>query len=136
MSKTVAVIERTPLGYGVSFPDFPCAGTSAATVEEVLARAEVTLDAHIDAIMRYGGEMPNHMRSVEEIIADPDHRELIEEVGPVTYALVEVPLPSKSVRVNVTLDQSLLKRIDHKAKSLGESRSGFLAAAARARLSG
>jgi predicted RNase H-like HicB family nuclease len=136
MTKTVAVIEKMENGYGVSLPDFPTAGNVGATVEEALANAEVTLDAHIDGVTRYGGELPTRMRSIDEIMADPDHLELIEEVGPVAYAMIDVPVQTKTVRLSITMDENLVERIDRTARATGESRSGFLAAAARARLAG
>jgi metal-responsive CopG/Arc/MetJ family transcriptional regulator len=48
--------------------------------------------------------------------------------------LVPYAPPSKSVRLNITLDESLLNRVDQAAQRAGETRSGYLAAAARRRL--
>jgi hypothetical protein len=49
---------------------------------------------------------------------------------------VEVELPARAVRVNVSLDENLLQAIDRAAAGAGQSRSAFLAEAARARLRG
>ncbi|MDR3488040.1 MAG: type II toxin-antitoxin system HicB family antitoxin [Bradyrhizobium sp.] len=135
MAKTVAVIERMDTGYGVSFPDFPTAGNVGPTAEEALRRAEAALDAHIHGMV--AAKVPFlTIRSVDEIMNDPDHAELVAEIGPVTYALVDVTLPAKAVRVNITIDERLIERIDRAAAAEGETRSGYLAAAARARLAG
>ena len=50
--------------------------------------------------------------------------------------LLDVDLPGKTVRVNITLDEGMLGRIDRAAAAIGESRSGFLVSAARSRLAG
>ncbi len=49
---------------------------------------------------------------------------------------VPVELPDEAVRVNISLDKLLLKRIDAAAERRGMSRSGFLAEGARQLLRG
>ena len=44
--------------------------------------------------------------------------------------------PARSVRVNISLDETLLDQIDRVARARGETRSGFLSSAARSRLAG
>jgi hypothetical protein len=51
-------------------------------------------------------------------------------------AIVTLDLPGRAVRVNISLDETLLDQIDRAARARGESRSGFLASAARSRLAG
>ena len=135
MTKTVAVIERMKSGFGISFPDFPTAGTTGTTIEEAIRRAEANLAAHIDGLVAAKLPIPV-IRSVDDIMIDPDHLELLAEIGPVTYVLFDVTLPAKAVRVNITIDERLIERIDKAAAAEGETRSGYLAAAARARLAG
>jgi hypothetical protein len=48
--------------------------------------------------------------------------------------LVPNSSPSKAMRINITLDQSLSTRVDQAAARAGETRSGFLATAAKKRL--
>ena len=60
---------------------------------------------------------------------------------PTRNMLLFVPVPSEPVapqpvRVNVSLDKSLLVRIDSEATRLGMTRSAFLAESAKARLRG
>ncbi|HEY4115844.1 MAG TPA: type II toxin-antitoxin system HicB family antitoxin, partial [Rhizomicrobium sp.] len=47
---------------------------------------------------------------------------------------VDVDLPGKSVRVNISLEEHLLEAIDRAAGSAGQSRSAFLADAAQRRI--
>ena len=51
-------------------------------------------------------------------------------------AAVDIDVPGKVLRLNITLDEALLARIDRAAADAGESRSGWLATAARQRLGG
>lgn len=44
--------------------------------------------------------------------------------------------PGKAVRVNITLEERLLERLDAAAKREGGTRSGYIAAAVRSRLAG
>ncbi len=73
------------------------------------------------------------MRSLELLKDDPAFR---EDSVDALIGVVDVDLPGKAVRVNISLEESLLKRIDRAAEMTGESRSGFLAQAAKARLGG
>ena len=45
--------------------------------------------------------------------------------------MVPVEVPEGSARINVSIDRSLLKRIDEAAMRRGMTRSGFLAEGAR-----
>jgi metal-responsive CopG/Arc/MetJ family transcriptional regulator len=49
-------------------------------------------------------------------------------------ALIAVEVPGKALRVNISLDEGLLARIDKAAERAGQTRSGFLASAARERI--
>ncbi len=133
MAKVLGVVETMEDGFGVSFPDFPACGSSGTTVEEATAAARTSLEVMIDAMVEDGVPLPP-LRAWSEIVVDPDHHALIAEVGPVSYVWVDVDLPSRAQRVNITVDQRLLDRIDRAARANGESRSAYLAGAARLRL--
>ncbi|MCJ2060663.1 type II toxin-antitoxin system HicB family antitoxin [Methylobacterium sp. J-048] len=63
---------------------------------------------------------------------DPSFR---ENSADAMVALIQVELPGRAVRVNISMEEGLLRRIDRAAEATGESRSAFLAQAAKARLS-
>ena len=52
----------------------------------------------------------------------------------VATVLVPVELPGRAVRVNITLNEGLLARLDKAAGAEGETRSGYIAQAVRERL--
>lgn len=132
MVAIVAPIHEERGTFGVSFPDFPGCIASGGDVDEALQRGREALAGHAALLTARNGKMPRP-RSVAELRSDP---EIAGEVATAVLAVVDVELPGKSVRVNVTFDEGLLERIDLAANRLGESRSGFLAGAARRRLAG
>jgi hypothetical protein len=73
---------------------------------------------------------------VEAIVAPKRYPAFRDVAQDAVVSLVPVDLPGKAVRVKVSIDESLLDRIDRAAKARGETCSGFLAAAAKARLAG
>ena len=72
-------------------------------------------------------------RSVEDLERDATFR---EDARDAMLALVSYELPTRAVRVNITVEESLLGAIDRAAKASGQSRSAFLAEAARLRMRG
>lgn len=133
MAVIVALIHGKAGAYGISFPDFPGCVSGGRTLDEALRRGRETLASHVAFMIDEGGLLPP-IRDVEAIRADAEVAPAIADATLVTA--VELDLPGKSVRVNVSIDERLLARIDRAAEAEGESRSGFLAEAARRRLAG
>lgn len=120
-----AVIERTGAGFAVFFPDLACGG-AGDTLEQAVADAEQGLSAYLDAAHQNGLKIPAPT-PIDKLDVDDD----IDEVARV---LVRYEPPAHAVRINITMDQALLKRVDAVAEREGFTRSGFLADAARRRL--
>jgi len=119
----LAIVDKGKRDYGVAFPDLPgCVGTGR-TVQAALADAEQALAMHIRGMVADGDELPEPSPP-EAIKPDP-------EVKEVARAMVPVDVPGKTVRVNISVDENLLRDIDRAANEQGYTRSGFLAAAAR-----
>ena len=121
--------------YGISFPDFPGVASGGRTVDEAIARGRETLAFHIEGMIEDDEPMPG-LRSLEELRADRDVAREMRDVKRV--CLVEVPfeLPGKPVRVNISIEDWLLDAVDRAAKTRGQSRSAFLAEAAREKIKG
>lgn len=117
-----AVIERTGDGFAVFFPDLACGG-AGDTMESAVADAEQGLAAHLDFARESGIDVPQPT-PIDQIEVDDD----IDEVARI---LVRYEAPAHSVRLNITMDESLLKRVDAAAEREGFTRSGFLATAVR-----
>lgn len=131
MAIIVALVHGEKGAFGVSFPDFPGCVSGGQTIAEALRRAPEALASHIAAIAGEGFSMPE-AHELDAIKQDPEFAE--DFAGAVLTAAVDVELPGRASRLNISMDEHLVARIDKRARELGESRSGFLAAAAKSRL--
>lgn len=109
--------------FGVSFPDFPGCVSAAATLDELAAAAEEALGLHVQGMMDECLPIPPPSE-LEELMDDPDNR------GGLAI-LVPLRIPTKIVRVNITVPEDALRDIDAYAEAHGYTRSGFLVSAAR-----
>ena len=125
-----ALIHEENGAYGISFPDFPGCVSGGRSLDEALARGAETLMFHVAGMIEDGDPLPV-LRTLEQLRSDPAFAE--DSVNAVV-AVVPVELPGRAVRVNVSIDEHLLDAIDRAARSAGQSRSAFLADAARARI--
>ncbi|MDD9877445.1 MAG: type II toxin-antitoxin system HicB family antitoxin [Magnetovibrio sp.] len=123
-----AIVHKDPdSDFGVSFPDFPGCVTAGLTQTEALVFAKEALALHVEGIIADGDELP-HPTSLEHLESD------IAEDGQVAVSLIEVVLPGRSKRINITIEESLLNEIDSAIGILGTNRSAFLGEAARHKL--
>lgn len=124
MTHYIGLIHKEPdSDYGVSFPDFPGCVSAGSTLDEARAMGAEALALHVEGMIEDGEPLPLPSR-LEEIMADAANREAVA-------VLIDAPgQVERSVRVNVTLPESVLARIDSYASQAGYSRSGFLARAA------
>ena len=125
MAEYIAFIHKDGgSDFGVSFPDFPGAVSAAATLEELRGQAEEVLALHIEGMIEDGEPVP-HPASLDAVTQLPDYRDAV--------AVLSVHAPERStasVRVNITLPEPMLKRIDRHAAKHGLTRSAFLVRAA------
>ena len=116
--------------YGVVFPDFPGCVTTGETVREAAEMALEALALHVEGMVEDRDALPEPSEPdapLPDWLADlPDHT--------VARLLVPVELPGRAVRVNITLNEGLLARLDKAAGAEGETRSGYIAQAVRERL--
>ena len=110
--------------YGVSFPDFPGCVTAGRTLEEARVMAQEALTLHVEGMIADGEEIPAPS-SLDAILAEP------ENAGSVAILALAPSRPPKSVRINVSLPEDILSRVDRYAEAHGLTRSGFLAQAAK-----
>ncbi len=127
MNTYVALIRKaSDSDYSVDFPDVPGCVTAGRDLDEALAFAREALAGHLQLLAEEGEALPE-ASNLEAVMADPENRDAVA-------ALVPAPMiRGKAVRVNVMIDEYLLKSIDKLAGDRG--RSEFLAEAARARVS-
>ncbi len=117
-----AIIERGAEGFGVYFPDLPGCVSAGRTVQEAALGAEEALNGHLSVMAEYGDAIPAP--------SELDAIEAVEGSEEVARVLVRGERPGKAVRVQISIEEGLLARIDRAAKN----RSRFLAEAAQAKL--
>jgi predicted RNA binding protein YcfA (HicA-like mRNA interferase family)/predicted RNase H-like HicB family nuclease len=128
----IATIDGAPGTYGVSFPDLPGCVAVGATLDEALASAAEAVTFHLETMVEHGDAVPT-LRTLDQLRALPDFQDDFN--GSLLIATVPFNPPSRAVRINISLDKHLLAAVDRAVKLSGSTRSGFLAEAARARLS-
>ena len=125
MTSYIGLIRKdTDSDFGVDFPDFPGCISAGTTLDEARRMAQEALELHVGGMIEDGEALPVGS-SLETIMADPENADAVAFVVTVPEAA------DRTVRVNITLPERLLLRIDERAKN----RSAFLARAAGKALS-
>lgn len=125
MRQYIALIHKDrDSEFGVSFPDLPGCITAGSTLDEAREMAVEALAFHLEGLEADGEPIPEPS-SLERMMADAANKDAVA---------ILVPAPAqtaKTIRVNITLPEDLLREIDHYAEANGYTRSGFLALAAK-----
>lgn len=125
----LALVHKDGDTYGISFPDYPGVISGGDSFDEAVNRGANTLVFHFQGLVDDGEIVP--MPTTPENAVVSAHAELTAGAMP---ALIEIEFPGRSQRINISVEEGLLKQIDNAAKAAGETRSGWLASSARARL--
>jgi predicted RNase H-like HicB family nuclease len=126
MANYIAVVHKDPKSdFGISFPDFPGCITAGSTIDEAKDMAHEALSLHIKGMLEDGENIPAPSK-LEDIMADPDY----SDAAAILVVTVSETKP-RSVRVNITIPEDILRKIDAVAKKKGMSRSSFLVNAAQ-----
>lgn len=131
MANIVALVDGEPGNYGVSFPDLPGCVAAGNTLDEALTNASEVLSFHLEDMANEGLPIPAP-RTLDALRADPEFELEFKQLHAV--ALVPFEPATKSLRINISIDERLLNAIDRAVEQSGSTRSGFLADAARSRL--
>ena len=126
MANYIAVVHKDPKSdFGVSFPDFPGCITAGSSIDEAKDMANDVLSLHVKGMLEDGENLPAPSK-LENIIDDPDYS---DAVAILVVSVFEAK--PRSVRVNITVSEDMLRKIDNFAKKRGMSRSSFLVHAAQ-----
>lgn len=112
--------------FGVVVPDLPGCFSAGDTLDKAVDNAREAIDLWCETVIEDGGDLPI-AKTLAEHQTDPDFTGWI-------WAVVEVPVEryfGPAEKLNITLPRLLLAKIDEYARAHGETRSGFLANAAR-----
>jgi predicted RNase H-like HicB family nuclease len=110
-------------GYRASFPDLPECTVEAPDLAQLLLTARQTVTAYLQKTADAGDTWP-----------EPTPIEKVSLTPGVFPVLVDVSVEDTPVRVNISLGERLLQRLDAAAESKGMTRSGYIAQAVRVSL--
>ncbi len=130
MARIVTLVHEENGAFGASFPDLPGCTTVARDLDLLIGKATEVVDFHVRGMIE-DGLGPPVFRPLAELREHPEFR---ADASDALVILLDYNPPGRTVRVNITLDEGVLRRIDHAAEAAGESRSGFLVSAAKRRL--
>ncbi len=122
MNYAIAIEHEPGSAYGVRFPDLPGCFSAGDTLEEAITHANEALAFHIEGLLDAGEKIPNPA-ALERHTANPEYAGVIWALIPIDFS----SLSGKSKRLNISLPERVLRRIDAAASKNGESRSGYLA---------
>jgi predicted RNase H-like HicB family nuclease len=117
-------------GWDVVLPDFPGCVTQGDTPQQAMENAIEALSLHVEGMVAEGLALPptSPMNApLPEWLSESDMPTQV-------HALLPTEVPGKNARVNVTLEQALLDRLDEAVRREGTTRSGYLAQAVQEKL--
>ncbi len=124
MPSYIALLRKDPSSdYGVDFPDFPGCVTAGSSLDEARAMAQEALEFHIAGMLEDREALPEPS-DLEVVMGAPGN------ANTVAFLVTVAERKPRARRVNVTLPEDLLRRIDKVARHRGMNRSSFLAHAA------
>ena len=109
--------------WGVVVPDLPGCFSAGDTLEQAVVQAEDAITVWIEAAIDAGQDIPAPSDIEALRAAHPEFEGWL-------WALVKVDpamLDDTFERVNISLPRRVLHRLDARARSAGETRSGFIA---------
>ena len=116
--------------FGVTVPDLPGCFSAGDTFDDALASVVEAIDLHIEGIIEDGADVPIP-GGIQEYVGNQDYKDGV-------WALADVDVSrfdGRAEKINITLPRRLLAKIDKYVLAHGETRSGFLAEAARRAMS-
>jgi len=125
MKYAVFLEKESNSDYGVTVPDLPGCCSAGTTVEEALENVQEAILTHVEGLLMDNDIVPNPS-SIEKLKDGINSPKIIWSIVNVDIAKL-----SKEVkRINITIPENILTKIDSFAQREGETRSGFLASAA------
>ena len=123
----IAVIRKEEgADYGAYFPDFLGCVTAARTLEGLKNMAVEVLQLHIDGMLEDGEELPQ-ASSLDDIKNANQDAEI--------FFFISAKVPTKAKRINITIDEKLLRKLDRYLEKHGDNRSHFFSQSIRERVS-
>lgn len=130
MTRYVGILDGSGDVWGVRVPDLPGCVGGGPSPEMAIDSAVAAMSWWVSTVLAKGGSVPQ-ARNVETILSDPD-AEFNAQAGESVVMLPLLYEAGRPVKANISIDAAVLAAIDQAADVRGMTRSGFIAAAARA----
>ena len=111
--------------WSISFPAFPGVISTGMTFAELLENGRDALASVVDALQEGGESLPSDYTASTEPGYDP------AQYRDPRAVVLSVEVASKALRINVTMEEALLARLDRVAERTHTTRSALLAKGAR-----
>ena len=112
--------------YGISFPDFPGCISAASSLDELKDMASEALQFHVDGMIEDKQELPSSKDLDSVKSKHPDAE---------AFLMISVRIPAVAKRINITIDEKLLRKLDKYLEESGDNRSQFFAKSIEDKLS-
>ena len=125
MKYPVLIHKESSSDFGVTVPDLPGCYSAGTTMEEALENAQEAILTHVEGLLVDQEPVPTPS-SVESLLPEWNEKGAVWALVPVDLSV----LSKKAKRINITVPENLLRKIDAFAMKDGDSRSGLLVTAA------
>ena len=125
MKYPVLIHKESSSDFGVTVPDLPGCYSAGTTMEEALESAQEAVLTHVEGLLMDQEPIPTPS-SVESLLPEWNEKGTVWALVTVDFSV----LSKKAKRINITVPENLLRKIDAFATKDGESRSGLLVTAA------
>jgi predicted RNase H-like HicB family nuclease len=125
MKYPVLIHKESSSDFGVTIPDLPGCYSAGTTMEEALDSVQEAVLTHVEGLLMDQEPIPTPS-SVESLLPEWNEKGAVWALVPVDLSV----LSKKAKRINITVPENLLRKIDAFATKDGDSRSGLLVTAA------
>ncbi len=122
----IGIAEPGPGNWSLSFPRLPGTVTTGNTFAELMRHGREALASIVEAMQAEGEALPP---SLDEDGGEGGYN--LADYRDPRMVSMGVEVRGASLRVNITMDEGLLARLDDMTRSTGVSRSALLARGAR-----
>ncbi len=125
LSFPIALIPEEEGDYGVIVPDIPGCFSVGDDISEALANAHEAIECHIEGMIMDDEPVPV-LQAIDSHQNNPEYKDVIWAIASIDLS----KLSGKAKRINITMPESVLSKVDSFAAQVGETRSGLLQTAA------
>jgi predicted RNase H-like HicB family nuclease len=120
------ILQKDPdSDYGVTVPDLPGCFSAGETMEYALENAEEAILTHLEGLLMDNDPIPSPS-TMDSLKKNRRGKDIIWGIVSVDVS----KLSERAKRINITVSEKLLTKIDSFAEKEGETRSGLLVSAA------